>query len=138
MIDERSLTLVAHALHDSVEYARIERGGPPLSLAQQIHSTLLRVSSKNKTLSASPTPSNPSTSAPFARDPDEQILISYRATPDDLARLQALVKAFEGTHNFHNYTLAREFGDRSAQRHMIKVEVRSISCGLENGGVFGP
>ncbi|KAF9515742.1 hypothetical protein BS47DRAFT_1293494 [Hydnum rufescens UP504] len=86
--------------------------------------TLLRVNTKNKALRISPPPSNPSTSAPFPSDPVEQTLISYRATPGDLARLQALVKAFQGTHNFHNYTVAREFGDRSAQRYMVQVDVR--------------
>ncbi|KAI5999364.1 pseudouridine synthase [Pisolithus orientalis] len=30
---------------------------------------------------------------------------------------------FEGTHNFHNLTVGREYGDRSNQRHMIRIEV---------------
>jgi tRNA pseudouridine38-40 synthase len=62
---------------------------------------------------------------------------SVDGTPeDDLARkrrwriaasgvdsLREAAKKFEGTHNFHNFTLGREFRDRSNNRYMKSIEV---------------
>lgn len=47
----------------------------------------------------------------------------HRASEVEVARLRELLAQFEGTHNFHNYTVGREFRDRAAQRYMIKLEV---------------
>lgn len=51
----------------------------------------------------------------------------YRAPAEHIQRVQALLSSFEGTHNFHNYTVARDFRDRAAQRYMIKLEVCTIA-----------
>ncbi|KAG6812780.1 hypothetical protein H0H92_000550 [Tricholoma furcatifolium] len=48
---------------------------------------------------------------------------AWRVSPEQVERLRAAAKRFEGTHNFHNFTVARDFGDRSNQRHMKKIEV---------------
>lgn len=48
---------------------------------------------------------------------------SFRCSEADLEKLGELLKHLEGTHNFHNYTVGREFRDRAAQRYMIKLEV---------------
>ncbi|KAI0064005.1 pseudouridine synthase [Artomyces pyxidatus] len=47
----------------------------------------------------------------------------WRATSDMMKRLRETAKKFEGTRNFHNFTVGREFSDRSTQRHMKKIEV---------------
>jgi len=51
----------------------------------------------------------------------------WRASATDVDKLRATAKKFEGTHNFHNFTVGREFSDRSNQRNMIKIQVRSFS-----------
>ncbi|KAG1739992.1 pseudouridine synthase [Suillus lakei] len=43
---------------------------------------------------------------------------------DDLVRERSWsISADQGRSNFHNFTVGREFGDRSNQRHMWKIEV---------------
>ena len=41
-----------------------------------------------------------------------------------LDRLRDFVKRYEGSHNFHNFTVGREFGDRSNSRFMKEIKVR--------------
>lgn len=41
----------------------------------------------------------------------------------ELNALRAAVKHFEGTHNFHNFTVDKDFRDRSNQRHMKSIQV---------------
>jgi tRNA pseudouridine38-40 synthase len=47
----------------------------------------------------------------------------WRIGADQVELIRETAKQFEGTHNFHNFTVGREFGDRSNQRHMWKIEV---------------
>lgn len=54
----------------------------------------------------------------------------WRAGTEDVRRLREIVKKFEGTRNFHNFTVGREFGDRSTQRHMKNIEVSYLLKGL--------
>ncbi|EFX00500.1 tRNA pseudouridine synthase [Grosmannia clavigera kw1407] len=42
----------------------------------------------------------------------------YRITPTRLARLQEALSMYEGTSNFHNYTVQKSFKDASAKRHI--------------------
>ncbi|KAF8315465.1 tRNA pseudouridine synthase [Clavulina sp. PMI_390] len=72
--------------------------------------------------SATSDPDTP-TSEPSIEELDE-LHKKFRATPDQLARFQEVLKQFEGTHNFHNYTVGRPFSDKAAARYMIKLEVR--------------
>ena len=51
----------------------------------------------------------------------------WRVSANDVNKLRAAVKKFEGTHNFHNFTVGREFSDRSNQRNMIKIQVGFFS-----------
>lgn len=53
---------------------------------------------------------------------------AWRVPPQQMESLRQAAQKFEGTHNFHNFTVARDFSDRSNQRHMKKIEV--------NGTVF--
>ena len=41
----------------------------------------------------------------------------------ELDALRAAVKCFEGTHNFHNFTVDKDFRDKSNQRHMKSIQV---------------
>ncbi|KAI0286054.1 pseudouridine synthase [Russula aff. rugulosa BPL654] len=49
-----------------------------------------------------------------SKDDDLQRKRRWRAGTED---------KFEGTRNFHNFTVGREFSDRSTQRHMKKIEI---------------
>ncbi|OAX41510.1 pseudouridine synthase [Rhizopogon vinicolor AM-OR11-026] len=48
---------------------------------------------------------------------------SWRISAEQIEVIRQTAKKFEGTHNFHNFTVGREFGDRSNQRHMWKLEI---------------
>lgn len=43
---------------------------------------------------------------------------------EEVEKLRSYVQKYEGTHNFHNYTVGKEFNDKSTQRYMMKIEVR--------------
>ena len=66
-----------------------------------------------------------------SKDDDLQRKRHWRAGSEDIRRLRETAKKFEGTHNFHNFTVGREFSDRSTQRHMKKIEVSLLSRGLQ-------
>ena len=57
---------------------------------------------------------------------------SYRITPEQLAALREAAKKFEGSHNFHNFTVGRDFRDRSCQRFLKSIEVNSLSVMLQD------
>lgn len=42
----------------------------------------------------------------------------YRVTPSRIEQLQEALSLYEGTHNFHNYTILKTFKDPSAKRHI--------------------
>ncbi|OSD05463.1 tRNA pseudouridine synthase [Trametes coccinea BRFM310] len=48
---------------------------------------------------------------------------AYRITPEQLAALRAAAQKFEGSHNFHNFTVGRDFRDRSCQRFLKSIEI---------------
>src|ERR1700761_6348572 len=48
---------------------------------------------------------------------------TYRSTPTDIATLRSIMMAFEGSHNFYNFTVQRDFHDMSARRFMKSIEV---------------
>lgn len=43
---------------------------------------------------------------------------AYRITPERLQRLQHTLDQYNGTHNYHNYTVQKPFFDPSAKRHI--------------------
>jgi tRNA pseudouridine38-40 synthase len=65
-----------------------------------------------------------------SKDDELQRKRRWRAGPEEVQRLRETAKKFEGTRNFHNFTLGREFSDRSTQRHMKKIEVGHLLKGL--------
>ncbi|OCH96254.1 tRNA pseudouridine synthase [Obba rivulosa] len=48
---------------------------------------------------------------------------AFRVTPEQVQALRETAKKFEGTHNFHNFTVGRDFSDRSTQRHMKRIDI---------------
>ena len=48
---------------------------------------------------------------------------AYRVTPERLQMLQDALSAYEGTKNYHNYTVQKTFRDASAKRHIKSFEV---------------
>ena len=47
---------------------------------------------------------------------------SYRIDHDSLEKLRSGLKAFEGTHNFHNFTSGKEASEANAKRYIISFE----------------
>lgn len=47
----------------------------------------------------------------------------WRIGQEQVQKLRALAKGYEGTHNFHNFTVGREFKERSNHRFMKQIEV---------------
>ncbi|ESK97812.1 pseudouridylate synthase [Moniliophthora roreri MCA 2997] len=58
-----------------------------------------------------------------AADEDFTRKRAWRATPAHVERLREIVKRFERTHNFHNFTVAQDQKDKSNLRFMKKIEV---------------
>lgn len=67
-------------------------------------------------------------SAPADSTPEDDLARKreWRVGAADLERLREFVKKFEGSHNFHNFTVGREFGDRSNLRFMKEIRVCTI------------
>lgn len=60
---------------------------------------------------------------PTAQIEELQHKRAWRIGVAELNALRATAKRFEGTHNFHNFTVDRDFRDRSNQRHMKSIQV---------------
>ncbi|KND03511.1 tRNA pseudouridine synthase A [Spizellomyces punctatus DAOM BR117] len=58
---------------------------------------------------------------------------SFRIEPEQLDLLRSILKEYEGTHNFHNFTVNKRFEDRSANRYIISFEASDpiIRGGIE-------
>lgn len=72
----------------------------------------------------------PSLSSPFwegvgesTKEEDLARKRAWRASPEHVEGLRSLVYKYLGTHNFHNFTVGRDFNDRSNFRYMKKIEV---------------
>lgn len=50
---------------------------------------------------------------------------AFRVSSEVVDQLRATVKKYEGSHNFHNFTVGREYNDRSCVRIMKKIEVNT-------------
>ncbi|KAF8556001.1 pseudouridine synthase [Imleria badia] len=53
----------------------------------------------------------------------------WRVAANDVDALRTTAKRFEGTHNFHNFTVGRDFADRSNQRNMIRIQAKPAVYG---------
>ncbi len=62
-----------------------------------------------------------------SREDDMRRKKQWRIGAEEIANLRDVAKKFEGTHNFHNFTvLGKGFKDRTNQRYMKQIEV----CGM--------
>lgn len=48
---------------------------------------------------------------------------AWRAGQENMQALRNAAHKLLGTHNFHNFTIGRDFKDRSCMRHMKEIEV---------------
>jgi tRNA pseudouridine38-40 synthase len=48
---------------------------------------------------------------------------AYRASMEELNYFREVMQRYEGSHNFYNFTVGAEYGDRSSRRFMKKIEV---------------
>ncbi|TEB36685.1 tRNA pseudouridine synthase [Coprinellus micaceus] len=102
-----------------------------------LHRVLLRkqqeVASPQSTSSTETPSSDPSSSplhpfwgsAPPGSTPEDDLVRKreWRVGQADLERLREFVRKYEGSHNFHNFTVGREFGDRSNLRFMKEIRI---------------
>lgn len=54
---------------------------------------------------------------------DPKKLFDYRVENERLNKFCQAMSMFQGTHNFHNYTIARSFHEPAAKRYMIDINV---------------
>lgn len=64
---------------------------------------------------------------------DVQAKKGWRMPSEVLGQLRDFVQAYEGSHNFYNFTVGKDFRDRSCQRVMRKLEVRNRSASTAAG-----
>jgi len=57
------------------------------------------------------------------KEEDLAIKRAWRVKEEQVQTLRKLAGRYEGTHNFHNFTVGRDFTDRSNNRYMKKIEV---------------
>ncbi|KAJ3745304.1 pseudouridine synthase [Lentinula detonsa] len=62
---------------------------------------------------------------PTTSNPQEDMIRkrAWRATPAHVERLRTIVQKFEKTHNFHNFTVARDPRDKTNTRFMKKLQI---------------
>lgn len=48
-------------------------------------------------------------------------MYEFRASPDHMTRLQAVLSAYIGTKNYHNFTKGRSATEESAKRYMTEI-----------------
>lgn len=54
---------------------------------------------------------------------DPKILKSFRVNTHNFDKFKQAMLLFQGTHNFHNYTIAKTFADPSCNRFMMDISV---------------
>lgn len=54
---------------------------------------------------------------------ENQARRAYRVSPERLERIRQAFKLYEGVHNFHNFTIGKDFKDPSATRYMKSLTV---------------
>ncbi|KAI8376455.1 pseudouridine synthase [Radiomyces spectabilis] len=53
---------------------------------------------------------------------------TYRISPENLDNFRKAMACFQGTHNFHNYTIGQSYTDKSSNRYMISIQVDDPFC----------
>jgi len=60
---------------------------------------------------------------PTPMNDDDELFHSYRIDDETLKNFRKLMKSYEGSHNFHNYTIRKQLKDPSSQRVMKQISV---------------
>jgi tRNA pseudouridine38-40 synthase len=47
----------------------------------------------------------------------------YRVSTTEIETFRKIMMKYEGTHNFHNFTVRREYNDKASRRFMKTIEV---------------
>ena len=53
-------------------------------------------------------------------------VITEEKTQEIYTKLCKIVKKFEGTHNYHNYTIEKKIGDKSCNRYIMSMNLERI------------
>jgi len=77
-------------------------------------------SEQSAATAAQPTPAK----APSSFAVDQTFRKQYRMPPETLKRVREAMNKYLGSHNFWNFTVGKEFSDRSCQRVMKALTVR--------------
>ena len=93
---------------------RRQNGGPPAHQFWEFHDP------RDDDVSGDEDSSKIKTSA---RPEELQRKRAWRINAAELDALRVAAKHLEGTHNFHNFTVNKDFRDRSNQRHMKEILV---------------
>lgn len=69
----------------------------------------------------------------FAQQNEEVDMFTYRFDASKLTELNEILKGFEGTRNFHNFTSQKDFIDPSSKRFIIQFECQQpfVMSGVE-------
>lgn len=59
---------------------------------------------------------------------DQKLRKAYRIPQETIQRLRDTINAYRGSHNYWNFTVGKEFGDRSCQRVMKNLTVSAAEC----------
>lgn len=70
-----------------------------------------------------PAPGDPTGPAPDTDQPSNSAFVFGEA---DVDRLSSILKQYEGTHNFHNFTVRLEATDPSAKRYMLSCKCSGV------------
>lgn len=75
-----------------------------------------------------PTTAPENNTDPATTSPEERMARkrAWRVDAAQVERLRETAQRFVGTHNFHNFTVGRDFKDPSSHRFMKKLEVPSL------------
>lgn len=61
--------------------------------------------------------------SPTSHEEDLPRKRTYRASTDEMRYFREVMDKYEGSHNFHNFTVGADYSDRSSRRFMKKIEV---------------
>ncbi len=56
---------------------------------------------------------------------DTRLRRAWRVPQETLDQLSGILREYEGTHCFHNYTIGRSFTEKASNRYMLSVQIRN-------------
>lgn len=104
--------------------APVPQDGPPIPLAES-HKLAATIAATQSDEVIAPVMEAESAAKPTvsAFAADQKLRRTFRISPEQLSRVKSALEAYLGSHNFWNFTVGKEFSDRSCQRVIKGVEV---------------